>query len=309
MASDSLWDVVIVGGGPAGLTAALVLGRARRKVALIDEGQPRNQVAKQSHGFLSRDGMTQSAFYKVNHTQLEAYKNVSCIRSHVDHVQRDQYIFVTLTRSNEKIRSRKIIFASGLKDQLPPIPGLQEAYGKSIFPCPYCDGWELQEKPLAIFANGKHMYGYIQQIYQWSKDLIVFTNGPTCMTDIEWAALEKRRIKVIEKPIKQLRIKNGGELASVIVEGDQSVPRTAGFIQDTGAIQACLLPTQLGVHLNEKGCYETNRHGQTTCKGLYIIGDAQAYFSGLLGAAADGYEAGVQINRELVLEEWDRCSN
>ncbi|OLN22549.1 pyridine nucleotide-disulfide oxidoreductase [Domibacillus antri] len=302
MQSD-LADVVIAGGGPGGLSAALVLGRSLKKVIVIDEGKPRNDVTRKAHGFLTRDGMNPSLIRQIAREQLDAYKNISILKDVVEDVERKKGRFITKTKSGKILNSKKMIFATGMKDHLPAISGLQSVYGKTVFHCPYCDGWERRNEPLAVIGNGDGLLPFIKLIHNWSKDLIVFTNGPVAIRYEEKQQLAQRSIDLIESPIVELQSSNG-KLENVILRNGKSFSRTGGFMVTTGEKQSSMIPARLGVPLNDKGEYESSEHGQTNLEGLFIIGDAKNTFTSLAGATSQGYEAAVKINGELAEEEW-----
>ncbi|MYL55310.1 FAD-dependent oxidoreductase [Pontibacillus yanchengensis] len=297
-------DVVIVGGGPAGMSAALVLGRSRRKVLLIDAGKPRNAVTLHSHGFLTRDGITPKEFRDISIHQLMKYESVSIKGDIVIRIEPEESIFTIHTQSGSRYIGKKVIIATGMKDHLPSIPGLQEVYGKSVFPCPYCDGWEHRDEPLAVFGQGEKLVDFTKLIANWSKDLLVFTNGPTNWSVSDLEKLNTYNIDVIDGHIKEVSSTNGF-LKSIILEDGEVFKRSAGFIMNVDATQSSTIPEMLGVPYNHHGGYETDPHGLTCVPGLYVIGDATHAFSGLVGAAGEGYEVGVSINHKLVEEEWN----
>ena len=180
---DTLFDCAIIGGGPAGLNAALILGRARRNVILLDNNTPRNAVSQESHGFITRDGIKPKEFREIAHKELGRYPSVIYAKREVTSViknnENSKLPFELLTSENdERYQSKTIIIATGLKDVLPNIENISDYYGKSLFHCPYCDGYELGDKPLVVII-GEQVQGFhfIQTIYNWSKDLIVCTNN------------------------------------------------------------------------------------------------------------------------------------
>ncbi|MCM3714793.1 NAD(P)/FAD-dependent oxidoreductase [Alkalihalobacillus oceani] len=301
--SDSILDVVIIGGGPGGLSAALVLGRARRTVALVDEGHPRNAITKRSHGFLTRDGAKPFELRQIAREQMEKYPTVGLHQDEAIDIERKQNQFITKTSKGEILTSRKLIVATGLREELPDIKGLSDVYGQSFFSCPYCDGWEFQDQPLVIIGNGRKLLAYTRIIHNWSRDLIVCTNGTAMISEDEKNELERHSISFIETPIREL-VADQGQLQQIVFQTGERLARKAGFLLDTGAKQSTFLPQKLGIPLTDKGSFETQSHGKTEVEGVYVIGDAAKRFTGLMGAASEGYEAGIALNHELVEEDW-----
>ncbi|WP_127533266.1 NAD(P)/FAD-dependent oxidoreductase [Paenibacillus kobensis] len=297
-------DIIIVGGGPAGLSAALVLGRSLRTVVLIDEGKPRNAVARKSHGYLTRDGIEPEALRSLAREELRRYGSVDFWHDAVQEVAITDGKFRAITKNGGSLASRVIVFASGMKEQLPAWPGLTDVYGRTVFPCPYCDGWEMRGKPLAVLGGGSNLMAHIKLIHNWSRDLIVCSDGPADLNEQEREQLEQRSIALYEQPLAGLESSAAGELTHVVLDGGERIARSGAFVTESGPRQATDIPLRLGVPLDESGVYKTQSHGLTRIPGLYIIGDAKQSFSGLTGAASEGYEAGVAINRALVEEDW-----
>ncbi|WP_050181958.1 NAD(P)/FAD-dependent oxidoreductase [Domibacillus robiginosus] len=296
-------DVVIAGGGPGGLNAALVLGRSLKKVLVIDEGEPRNSATLVSHGFLTRDGSSPNEIREIARQQLKTYPNVTFMMDVIEDVERKNGLFYVKTKNGKTASGKKMIFATGMKDHLPNIPGLKEVYGKTVFHCPYCDGWERQHDPIALFAQGKALLPFVKLIFNWSHDLMIFSNGPAGITAEEREQLEHYGIPLIETPIAELK-STDGQLKKVILQSGESIHRSGGFMASTGERQSSILPARLGIPLNDKNEYVTGQHGQTELKDLFIIGDAKNTFTSLVGAASQGYEAAVKINGDLAAENW-----
>ncbi|MDQ0298958.1 thioredoxin reductase [Salibacterium salarium] len=297
-----IWDVIVIGGGPAGLNAALVLGRSLRKTVIIDAETPRNNVTLFSHGFLTRDGEKPQRFRNIAVAQLKKYKTIAKTKDIVKTITKQNDLFFIETKSNHIFQSKKVIVATGRVEELPDIKGLQDVFGTSVFVCPYCDGWEHKDEPLAVFGSGKTIVHFTSLISNWSRDVVVFTNGET-LKRADKQELIDHHIKVVESPILECQSKEG-KLQSIRVEQKESICRTAGFIMGTGKKESFPLPESLGIKRNERGEYETDAHGETTVEGLYVIGDAKHSFTGLVCAAGEGYEAGVKINQALVNEQW-----
>ncbi|MCD7035533.1 NAD(P)/FAD-dependent oxidoreductase [Metabacillus sp. GX 13764] len=303
-----MYDVLIAGGGPAGLSAALVLGRARRTVLVVDDDKPRNAVVKHSHGFLTRDGIEPMKLRQIAKEQISKYQQVEFEKDCIDSIEKEGSLFLSYTKSGKAVYSRRVIIATGMKDELPDIDGLDEVYGKSVFTCPYCDGWEHQDQPLAVFGEGKKLLKFAAIIWNWSKDLIVFTNGRSPVSDEDRRDIQNHGIRLVETPVKEL-VSEKGMLQSVVLENGETISRKYGFIQNSGQHQATNIPGNLGIQTTRKGGYETIGHGLTEMKGLFVVGDAKNAFTSLIGAAGEGYEAGVAMDHDMIHEDWEKVTH
>ena len=199
-----MYNVIIVGAGPAGLSAALMLGRCRRRVLVIDSGQPRNAASRAMHGFLSRDGMPPFEFLAPRASRCGATTRWSCATACVIAAEcRDRTFHVTLEDGAE-LRPRKLLIATGVVDNLPEIPGFRELYGISVFHCPYCDGWEVRDQPLAIYGRGERGLGLSLEMTGWSRDLVLCTDGPSEIPAEDRARLDRNGIRVREERVVRL---------------------------------------------------------------------------------------------------------
>ncbi|WP_247106752.1 NAD(P)/FAD-dependent oxidoreductase [Halalkalibacter sp. APA_J-10(15)] len=298
---NHMFDVMIIGGGPSGLSAALVLGRAKRSVLVIDNEQARNLVVQSSHGFLTRDAISPKELRQLAKKELKKYKTVQFCYGTAINLQQSHSTF-TIEVGSLQFSAKKVIVASGLKEQLPNINGLKDLYGKYVFSCPYCDGWELRDQKLTVIGNGDKLIEYVKLIRQWSNEIEILTGGPRTFTNKDYDELKHRRIPIMEEEISGF-FRERNELQIALSNG-VVITCDAAFLLKTNAKQQMILPEHLQVKLKKNGSYETSLHGQTIQRGLYIIGDAAKRFTGLVGAASEGYEAGVHLNKELVEEEW-----
>ncbi|WP_132011113.1 NAD(P)/FAD-dependent oxidoreductase [Mesobacillus foraminis] len=296
-------DCVIVGGGPAGLNAALVLGRARRKVVLFDSNSPRNAVTHESHGFITRDGIKPSEFRKIAHHDIAKYPSVMIRNEKITDVKKKGMLFELVTEEGECIQAKKVILATGLKEIHPSVDNLMNYYGKSLFSCPYCDGWELKDLPLIVLTEFPHAFHFVKIVYNWSKDLIVCTNGHKVLTTEQKEVLQRKGIKVSEQKIKTL-VGENGFLESVIFEDGQEVKRNGGFVTPQW-IQASHLGQSLGCEINQLGGIITDELGRTNIEGVYAAGDTSVIApSQVIIAAAEGSKAAIGVNTDLTQDEF-----
>lgn len=300
-----LYDCAIIGGGPAGLNAALVLGRARRNTLFFDNNNPRNAVTQESHGFITRDGIKPKEFREIAHKEIDKYPSVLYEKKEVTSIikKKDQ-IFQLVASDKDLYQSKTIIISTGLKDVLPNIENISDYYGKSLFNCPYCDGWELQDKPLVVIVEEQIQgFHFIQTIYNWSKDLIVCTNGKSIFNTEHKRLIHNKGIKIIENKIKKFEGKNG-QMEKIIFENGDSVIRRGGFVLPQ-PIQSSDFAKKLGCEYNSQGGISVDFSGRTNIQGVYAAGDASIIAPAqLIIAAADGLKAAAGVNRDLIQKEF-----
>lgn len=295
-------DVVIVGAGPAGLSAALILGRARRAVLVCDTGRPRNARSRAMHGFLTRDGIRPAEFLRLGREQLAAYSTVHVREIEVLHAEcRGDGRFDVTLADGTTVRSRRLLIATGVTDNLPEIPGFDEMYGVSVFHCPYCDGWELRDQPIAIYGRGHRGLGLSLEMVGWSRDLVLCTDGPCEIDDEGRARLARNGIALREDRVARLDGRDG-LLERVVFANGQSIDRRALFFT-TGQRQQSPLAVALGCQMNEKGTVSTGKYESTHLSGLYVAGDASRDVQWVIVAAAEGAEAAYAINTNLLKED------
>lgn len=292
-----LYDVIIVGGGPAGLNAALILARCLRRVLVFDHGKPRNRWAQASHGFLSRDGINPLELVRISKEQLRTY-NVEIKELEVVNARKEQNFIVT-DEKGEEYYSKKLLIATGLKDLLPKTPGFEKLYGKSVFHCPYCDGFENRFTKLAAYGYHKSGVGLAISLTNWSADVVLFTDGKD-VSDQDKDKLRLHGIEVITKKIVRL---DGDEyLKGIVLEDDTCIARNAVFFS-TEQYQRSHLAEELGCEFSTYNMVETDDFQQTNVPGLYVAGDAARDVQLIVIAAAEGARAAVIINKAFQKEE------
>jgi thioredoxin reductase len=295
MAQEVPFDAVIIGGGPAGLSAALVLGRCRRKVAVCDGGKPRNAAARASHGFFTRDGEAPSELLRLGREQLSQY-DVTFIAATAVAVGASREQFSITLSTGSRILSRKLLLATGLVDEVPSVPGIRPLYGKSVFHCPYCDGWEVRDEPLAVYGRGNKGIEYAIGLKMWSDDIVLCTDGRPLST-VQRNKADDLALAVRSEPIARLEGAHG-ILSRIVFASGTVLPRRALFFC-LGTAQRSELPSKLGAEFNRKGEVKTDRFEATRVPGLYVAGDASRDANFIAIAVAEGVKAAVAIHKAL----------
>jgi thioredoxin reductase len=300
---NTVLDCAIIGGGPAGLNAALILGRARRNVLLFDNDNPRNAVTQESHGFITRDGIKPKEFREIAQKELAKYPSVVYLKREVTSILKNTE-FELVTSEREKYYSKTIIISTGLKDILPSIESISDFYGKSLFHCPYCDGWELRDKPLAVIIGDQVQgFHFIQTIFNWSKDLVVLTNGKVFQNLEQKNFIRHKGIRIIENKIKKFDGSNG-QMEKIVFDNGESVLRKGGFVMPQ-LIQSSDFGKQLGCEYNSLGGISVDSFGRTNIQGVYAAGDASVINPAqIIIAAAEGVRAAAGVNTDLIQKEF-----
>ncbi|WEA37403.1 NAD(P)/FAD-dependent oxidoreductase [Lysinibacillus fusiformis] len=297
-------DCIIIGGGPSGLSASLTLGRARRNIVLFDDRTNRNRVTQASHGFITRDGIKPQAFKEIALKELENYPSVFYFTSTVTEIIKDigNERFTVKTSTNEEFVTEKIILATGIQEIF-TIPSIRKFYGKSLFSCPYCDGWEQRDKPLVVIAEKEeHVLHLTKLVYTWSKDLVVLTNGAQLSKEGKME-LQKHNIKIISEKIKGL-IGNDGYLQKIELETGETIIRSGGFVAPS-YYRPNQFAEKLGCEIHENGKVITDGVGRTTQKNVYIAGETErSKPSSLIISAAKGNKAAVSVNTDITMDRF-----
>lgn len=297
---SATYDVMIVGGSYAGLSAAMTLGRALRKVLIIDSGDPCNKQTPHSHNFLTQDGQTPAQIADKAKQQVLQYDTVSWRQGLVTDVQSTADGFNISTAAGENFQAKKILFATGIKDQFLPVKGLAEAWGISVVHCPYCHGYEIRGEATALIANGDTAFELCRLISNWSSRLTLFTNGPSALTAEQTAKIKSHGIAVIEPEISEFEQQNG-QLQHIVLKDGSRHAFKAAYIR-LPFQQHCDIPKQLGCAINEQGFITVTDLQQTTVPGVYAAGDNTGMMRSVPMAVAAGSKAGAMINKELTDE-------
>ncbi|TGE21336.1 NAD(P)/FAD-dependent oxidoreductase [Hymenobacter aquaticus] len=300
------YDVIIIGAGSAGLSAALALGRCLRRVLVCDGGPPRNAPSPGVQSFFTRDGIKPAELLRVGLAQLEPYETVEVRRAQVQRVKPAGRTFTVEAEGKSgrtfTATARKLLLATGVEDELPPVPGMRDLWGRGVLHCPYCHGWEVRNQPLAVYGQGKIVTGMALLVSRWAPDLVVCTDGPGHLSDNARRRLRQQKIKVNEEPISHLEGTAGGQLRNIVFQSGEKLARHALFVHPHQH-QRSTLAEQLGCRLTSKGAVWINKHSQTSISGLYAAGDTTSGPQKALLAAAEGMEAAIAIHETLTREE------
>ncbi|WP_408895220.1 NAD(P)/FAD-dependent oxidoreductase [Paenibacillus taichungensis] len=303
---ENNFDVVIIGGGPAGLNAALVLGRSRKNVIVIDDVQPRNRVTKETHGFLTRDGVSLDEFRRIAIEQISSYPSVKFSEETVETITGTDGQFTIKTSNGTVYQSKKIVFTVGKKDKPLDIEGLAAVYGKSAFVCTYCDAWELRNQPLVIIVkNAKSILG-AKMLSGWSNQLTVCTDGPNEWTDEQREDLKQHNIDAFDSPIDRIESIEG-MVQQIILKDGTTIP-CKGIFFAPKLVSGSNLPRELGCEINDAGSVVVDTFGKTNVPGIYSAGDVASELYQAVTAASMGALAAMSINSELQLEAWENLS-
>lgn len=296
-----MFDVIIVGGGAAGLSSGLLLGRCRRRVLICDSGQYRNTDAREIHGFLTRDGITPGDFLQAARCDLQKYDTVAYKNMEVRDAEPSAEGFRVLFPDGSTETCRKLLLATGIVDDLPDLPNTGYYYGKSVHHCPYCDGWEWRDKPVAVYGRGEKGNSLALELTAWTRDLTLCTNGPSLLSAEHRERLARNQIRVCEDYIVDLEGADGQLNALVLANNERLQIRALSF--NTGERQRSYLPAKLGCEFDEHGTVKTGDYETTTVPGLYVAGDASRGVQSLIVAASEGAQAAFAINIALLKQD------
>ncbi|MFJ9903644.1 NAD(P)/FAD-dependent oxidoreductase [Streptomyces sp. NPDC101152] len=300
------YEVIVVGGGAAGLSAALVLGRARRRTLVVDAGEPRNAPAAHMQGYLTRDGMPPAEFLAIGREEIARY-GVELVRDRALDAARGDGFEVTLA-SGRTVSARALVVATGLKDELPAVPGVADRFGRDVLHCPYCHGWEVRDQAFGVLATTAMSAHQALMVSQWSKDVTFFlhTVAEEELSDDDLRRLAAAGVKVVP-----------GEVAGLLVEDDRltGVRLSDGTVRERSvlfvaprAVPRTELLERLGAELGETpfGAYPViDERGKTSVPGLWAAGNVSGFAEQVVNAASRGYRVGATINGELLMADLD----
>ena len=300
---DRLWDTVIVGGGPAGLSAALLLGRCRRRVIVIDSGAPRNSAARASHGLLTRDGASPAALLRRARAELRAYPTVTLRTGTAVRLDGARGAFRVACADGTTLTARRVLLATGVVDHLPELAGLAPLYGTSVHHCPYCDAFEHAGRPLAQYGRGRAGVDAALMLRAWSDDVVLLTDGRPL------GARERARCARHGVAVRTARIRrlagHAGRIKRIVFASGADLPRAALFFA-TGQSQRSSLARRAGCDFTPEGAVLTKDHETTGVAGLYVAGDASHGEQKIVIAASEGAQAAIKIHESLWTEDLRR---
>lgn len=296
---NTVYDVIIVGGGPAGLSGALVLGRCDRRVLVCDDGRPRNAKSHAMHGFLSRDGTPPNEFLEIARKDLQRYPSVEFKLIEVIDVQRADNQFHVTTADGGHLWGKKLLLTTGLVDELPPIPGLEERWGTSVFPCPFCDAWEFRGQPMAVMGCGlSASCSFALEMLTWTRNLTLLTDAAEEEDPPEIGRLHRMEIRVDQRKIARV----GGPSPHLeyieFTDGERLACRALFIL--TNQHQRTPFAERLGARLTQDQTVRTDGLQHTRQRGVYVAGNASVGLQAAILATAEGFKAAYAINDELI---------
>lgn len=299
---QSNFDVIIIGGSYSGLSAAMSLGRALRQVLVIDSGLPCNRQTPHSHNFITQDGEKPAVISAKAKLQVQVYKTVQFYTGlAVKAIKKDKGFEIT-TENGAVFTSRKIVFATGVKDLLPDVAGFAECWGISVIHCPYCHGYEVKNEKTAILAKGEIGFEYAKLISNWTKDVRLCTNGKSGLTPEQLQILKNHDISILEDEIDSFE-HNQGYISNIVFKNGKKVDVKAVYARPPFK-QHCTLPQDLGCEINEQGLLKVDMMQKTNVPGIYASGDCTTQMRSVAIAVSTGSFAGAVLNKELIDEDF-----
>lgn len=302
MTEQTHFEVIIVGGSYSGLSAAMSLGRSLRQVLVIDSGLPCNRQTPHSHNFITQDGEKPAVISAKAKLQVDLYKTVQFYNGLAVSAIKIENGFEIKTNSGKSFTSRKLLFATGVKDLLPEIPGFAECWGISVLHCPYCHGYEVKTEKTAIIANGEMGFEFAKLISNWTKNLRLLTNGKSTLSPEETLILKQHNIDIIEDEIDSFEHESGN-IKEIVFKNKAKIAIKAIYARPPFE-QHCSLPEALGCELTQQGLLKVDAMQKTNIAGIYASGDCTTQMRSVAIAVSTGSFAGAVINKELIDEDF-----
>jgi thioredoxin reductase len=302
MTDNTTFDVIIIGGSYSGLAAGMALGRALKKVLIINSGKPCNIQTPYSHNFITHDGDTPTEIAALANLQVRNYNTVKFFDGLAISGAKTINGFEIKVKAGETFTAKKLIFATGIRDVMPDIDGFAVCWGISVLHCPYCHGYEVRHEITGLLGNGEFVFDLAKLILNWTNDLTIFTNGTSTLTVDQLIQLEKHQIKIIEKEIEKLEHSNGYLQKIIFKDGTTAVIKA--LYAPTSFEQHCIIPAALGCELTDEGYIEIDTFQETTVKGVYACGDNATRMRTVANAVAMGTTAGMIVSKKMIVEEF-----
>lgn len=302
MIHQTNFDVIIIGGSYAGLATAMALGRALRNVLVIENGNPCNKQTPHSHNFLTNDGKTPKEIVSLAKQQVQMYGSVSFLEGLVKTGLKTKSGFEIEIQTGEVFISKKLVFATGIRDIMPPIPGFAESWGISVLHCPYCHGYEVRHQKTGAIANGDLVFEIATLISNWTKDLTLYTNGKSSLSVEQKAKLDKHDINIIEAEINRLKHKDG-YIQKIYFKNGTNVQAKAIYARFP-FVQHSSIPQELGCELTQDGYIKIDQAQRTSIPCVYACGDNTTRMRTVANAVSMGTTTGLMVNKELIEEEF-----
>ena len=302
MNEDQQFDVIIVGGSYSGLAAGMALGRALRRVLIVDSGLPCNRQTPFSHNFITQDGVPPQLIASKARVQVERYASVEFKHGLVTNVTPVVDGFHVQVDRASGYTAKKLVFATGVRDVMPDITGFAECWGISVLHCPYCHGYEVRDEATGVLGNGERAFELVRLISNWTKDLTLFTNGPSTLTPEQQGKLRAHHIRIVETAITELEHSKGQLQGIHFAEG--SATAINALYAMPAYEQHCSIPQQLGCALTDEGYIQVDKQQRTSIAGIYACGDSTTRLRTVANAVATGTTAGMMLNKDLITEEF-----
>ncbi|MEM9649703.1 MAG: NAD(P)/FAD-dependent oxidoreductase [Bacteroidota bacterium] len=298
---NNQFDVIIVGGSYSGLSAAMALGRALKKVLVIDSGKPCNRQTPHSHNFLTQDGVPPHQIAQLGRSQVEQYSTVEFFEGLATEGRKTDNGFEIGTSDGKRFTAKKLVFATGVKDLMPPIEGFSDCWGISILHCPYCHGYEVRGAKTGVLLDGEEAFEFSRFLTNWTKDLTLFTNGKTSLSPGQIQELKSLGVQLEEREIEKIAHEKG-YLKQLQFKDGTATPLTAMYAHIPFE-QHCDIPMSLGVELDEQGYLAIDGMQKTSVEGIYACGDNTTRMRTVANAVYMGAMTGMMLSKEMILEE------